>query len=86
MTARHGMLGEELHLLRREGVAVWAVLALVVLVVAAALNGRALMAVEAQAAVAASAEANETRAAMAQQAGARRRQCARARAPPAIAC
>ena len=69
MTARHGMLGEELHLLRREGVAVWAVLALLALVVAAALNGRALLAVEAQSAAAASAEADETRAAMAQQAG-----------------
>ena len=68
MSPMRDMLGEELLLLRREGVAVWAVLALLLLALAAAVNGRALLTVEARAGAELLAEANETRTALAQQA------------------
>ncbi len=76
-----GMLTEEFRLLRREGVALWAMLALVVLVVLAALNGRALMSLETTVGKAAVAEAMETRAALSQQAA---RGVASAREPGAV--
>ena len=46
------MLRQELQLLRREGLAPWALIALTLLLVAAALNGRALLGVQARTAAA----------------------------------
>jgi ABC-2 type transport system permease protein len=68
MSASRRILFEELRLLRREAVAPWALFALTVLLLAAALNGRALLAAEVAAAEAAHAEAAELRTALAQQA------------------
>jgi ABC-2 type transport system permease protein len=63
------MLRQELQLLRREGLAPWALIALTLLLVAAALNGRALLGVQARTAAALEAEAAETTLALAAQAG-----------------
>jgi ABC-2 type transport system permease protein len=75
------MLGQEWLLLRRESVALWVAIGLVILLGAAALNGRALLAVESAAGEALRSEAAETRAAMAAQAA---RGVASAREPGAL--
>ncbi len=60
---------QELHLLRREGLAPWALVALTLLLVAAALNGRALLGVQARTAAALETETAQTARALADQAG-----------------
>ncbi len=62
-------LRQELHLLRREGLAPWALVALTLLLVAAALNGRALLGVQAGTAAALEDEVAQTTRALADQAG-----------------
>jgi ABC-2 type transport system permease protein len=62
-------LRQELHLLRREGLAPWALVALTLLLVAAALNGRALLGVQARTAATLEDEVGQTTRALADQAG-----------------
>ena len=66
--ARASMLRQELQLLRREGLAHWALIALTLLLVTAALNARALLDVQARTAAALEDEAAETTRALAAQA------------------
>jgi ABC-2 type transport system permease protein len=63
------MLRQELQLLRREGLAPWALIALTLLLVSAALNGRALLGVQARTAAALEDEVAQTTLALAAQAG-----------------
>jgi ABC-2 type transport system permease protein len=67
--ARGARLRQELQLLRREGLAPWALVALTLLLVAAALNGRALLGVQARTAAALEEEVAQTTGALADQAG-----------------
>ena len=81
MSAWIRVLGEELRLLRREGFALWALVGLVVLLVAAALNGRALLAVQTRAAAQLETDAASLLTALSEQAG---RGVATATAPGAV--
>jgi ABC-2 type transport system permease protein len=75
------MLRQELHLLRREGLAPWALVALTLLLVAAAVNGRALLGVQARTAAVLEEETRQTTQALADQA---RRGVATAISPGAV--
>ncbi len=68
MSAFAPRLRQELHLLRREGLAPWALVALTLLLVAAGINGRALLGVQARAVAEVEDEVAQTTKALADQA------------------